>query len=164
MCLTFSQQDLYVSQYFSQQDPQSVSHFCSRALHVSHIFAARPSMSLTFRSRTLHVSNIFAAGPFMSLTFRSRALHVSNIFAAGPSMCFTCRSRALHVSHIFAAGHPMCLNTFRSRTLIKSHIFAAGPSVSHQWCDLFYRLLHSYTRHIEGVVGGERDILLSAQE
>ncbi len=36
--------------------------------------------------------------------------------------------------------------------------------VSHQWCDLFYRLLHSYTRHIEGVVGGERDILLSAQE
>jgi hypothetical protein len=37
-------------------------------------------------------------------------------------------------------------------------------SVSHQWCDLFYRLLHSYTRHIEGVVGGERDILLSAQE
>jgi hypothetical protein len=37
-------------------------------------------------------------------------------------------------------------------------------TVSHQWCDLFYRLLHSYTRHIERVVGGERDILLSAQE
>jgi hypothetical protein len=34
--------------------------------------------------------------------------------------------------------------------------------VSHQWCDLFYRLLHSYTRHIEGVVGGERDMFLSA--
>jgi hypothetical protein len=36
--------------------------------------------------------------------------------------------------------------------------------VSHQWCDLFYRLLHSYTRHIERVVRGERDTLLSAQE
>jgi hypothetical protein len=33
-------------------------------------------------------------------------------------------------------------------------------SVSHQWCDLFYRLLHRYTRHIEGVEGEERDILL----
>ena len=33
-------------------------------------------------------------------------------------------------------------------------------AVSHQWCDLFYRLLHSYMRHIEGVGGGERDILL----
>jgi hypothetical protein len=31
--------------------------------------------------------------------------------------------------------------------------------VSHQWCDLFYRLLHSYRRHIEEVEGGERDIL-----
>jgi hypothetical protein len=40
----------------------------------------------------------------------------------------------------------------------------AIPVVSHQWCDLFYRLLHSYTRHIKGVVGGERYILLSAQE
>ena len=29
--------------------------------------------------------------------------------------------------------------------------------VSHQWCDLFYRLLHSPTRHIEEVEGGERD-------
>ena len=29
--------------------------------------------------------------------------------------------------------------------------------VSHQWCDLFYRLLHSPTRHIEKVEGGERD-------
>jgi hypothetical protein len=28
-------------------------------------------------------------------------------------------------------------------------------SVSHQWCDLFYRLLHSSTRHIEEVEGGE---------
>ena len=33
-------------------------------------------------------------------------------------------------------------------------------SVSHQWCDLFYRLLHSSTRHIEEVEGGERDILV----
>jgi hypothetical protein len=38
------------------------------------------------------------------------------------------------------------------------------PIVSHQWCDLFYRLLHSYTRHIERVVRGERDTLLSAQK
>jgi hypothetical protein len=30
-------------------------------------------------------------------------------------------------------------------------------SVSHQWCDLFYRLLYSSTRHIEKVEGGERD-------
>ncbi len=29
--------------------------------------------------------------------------------------------------------------------------------VSHQWCDLFYRLLHSPTRHIEKAEGGERD-------
>ena len=36
--------------------------------------------------------------------------------------------------------------------------------VSHQWCDLFYRLLHSYTRHAERVVRGERDTVLSAQE
>jgi hypothetical protein len=35
-------------------------------------------------------------------------------------------------------------------------------SVSHQWCDLFYRLLHSYTRHIERVDRGERDIVLGA--
>jgi hypothetical protein len=34
------------------------------------------------------------------------------------------------------------------------------PLVSHPWCDRFYRLLHSYTRHIEGVKGGERDIVL----
>jgi hypothetical protein len=33
-------------------------------------------------------------------------------------------------------------------------------TVSHQWCDLFYRLLHSSTRHIGGVEEGERDILL----
>jgi hypothetical protein len=32
--------------------------------------------------------------------------------------------------------------------------------VSHQWCDLFYRLLHSSTRHIEEVEGGERDTLV----
>jgi hypothetical protein len=32
-------------------------------------------------------------------------------------------------------------------------------NVSHQWCDLFYRLLHSSTRHIEEVEGGERDIV-----
>jgi hypothetical protein len=36
--------------------------------------------------------------------------------------------------------------------------------VSHRWCDLFYRLLHSYTRHMERVVRGERDTFLSAQE
>jgi hypothetical protein len=33
-------------------------------------------------------------------------------------------------------------------------------TVSHQWCDLFYRLLHSSTRHIEEVEGGERDTLI----
>ncbi len=32
--------------------------------------------------------------------------------------------------------------------------------VPHQWCALFYRLLHSSTRHIEKVEGGERDTQL----
>jgi hypothetical protein len=35
-------------------------------------------------------------------------------------------------------------------------VSVCGP-VSHQWCDLFYRLLHSPTRHIKRVEGGERD-------
>jgi len=42
MCLTFS-----------QQGHQCVSHFRSRTLHVSHIFAARPSMCLTFSQKSL---------------------------------------------------------------------------------------------------------------
>ncbi len=42
--------------------------------------------------------------------------------------------------------------------------FTSFPTVSHQWCDRFYRLLHSYTRHIERVEIGERDIVLSAQD
>ena len=33
-------------------------------------------------------------------------------------------------------------------------------SVPHQRCALFYRLLHSSTRHIEKVEGGERDTQL----
>ena len=33
-------------------------------------------------------------------------------------------------------------------------------SLPHQWCALFYRLLHSSTRHIEKVEGGERDTQL----
>ncbi len=36
--------------------------------------------------------------------------------------------------------------------------------VSHQWCDLFHRLLHSYTRHIERGSRGERDIVPSTQD
>jgi hypothetical protein len=32
--------------------------------------------------------------------------------------------------------------------------------VPHQWCALFYLLLHSSTRHIEKVEGGERDTQL----
>ncbi len=32
--------------------------------------------------------------------------------------------------------------------------------VPHQWCALFYRLLHSSTQHIEKVEGGERDTQL----
>jgi hypothetical protein len=35
-----------------------------------------------------------------------------------------------------------------------------SASVLHQWCALFYRLLHSSTRHIEKVEGGERDTRL----
>ena len=37
------------------------------------------------------------------------------------------------------------------------NLFYNSISVSHQWCALFYRLLHSSTRHIEKVEGGERD-------
>jgi hypothetical protein len=33
-------------------------------------------------------------------------------------------------------------------------------TVSHQWCDHFYRLLYSSMRHIEEVEGGERDTQL----
>ncbi len=33
-------------------------------------------------------------------------------------------------------------------------------TVSHQWCDHFYQLLYSSTRHIEKVEGGERDTQL----
>ena len=36
--------------------------------------------------------------------------------------------------------------------------------VSHQWCDLFHRLLHSYTRHTERGSRGERDIIPSTQD
>ncbi len=43
------------------------------------------------------------------------------------------------------------------KTLTNKRDFAA---VSHQWCALFYRLLHSSTRHIEKVEGGERDTQL----
>jgi hypothetical protein len=45
-----------------------------------------------------------------------------------------------------------------------SGILEHSMGVSHQWCDLFHRLLHSHTRHIERVVRGERDIVLGAQE
>ena len=38
--------------------------------------------------------------------------------------------------------------------------FFCNLAVSHQWCDLFYRLLHSSMRHIEEVEGGDRDILV----
>ncbi len=37
-------------------------------------------------------------------------------------------------------------------------------TVSHQWCDLFHGLLHSYTRHIERGSRGERDIVPSTQD
>ncbi len=33
-------------------------------------------------------------------------------------------------------------------------------NVSHKWCDHFYRLLYSSTRHIEKAEGGERDTQL----
>ena len=39
----------------------------------------------------------------------------------------------------------------------KIYEFMVLVTVSHQWCDLFYRLLHSPTRHIEKVEGGESD-------
>ncbi len=45
---------------------------------------------------------------------------------------------------------------------MKEQLASGFPLVSHQWCDLFYRLLHSYTRHEERVARGERDIVLSA--
>ena len=36
----------------------------------------------------------------------------------------------------------------------------SSTTVSHQWCDLFYLLLYSSTRHIKKVEGGERDTLV----
>jgi hypothetical protein len=39
------------------------------------------------------------------------------------------------------------------------NILGTNP-VPHQWCALFYRLLHSSKRHIEKVEGGERDTQL----
>jgi hypothetical protein len=38
--------------------------------------------------------------------------------------------------------------------------FRKTDDVPHQWCALFYRLLHSSTQHIEKVEGGERDTQL----
>ena len=40
------------------------------------------------------------------------------------------------------------------------HILLRRPVYRTSGVIFFYRLLHSYTRHIEGVKGGERDILL----
>jgi hypothetical protein len=53
--------------------------------------------------------------------------------------------------------------------LIYVHIYCkyylkVNDAVSHQWCDLFHRILHSYTRHIERVVRGGRDTFLSTQD
>ncbi len=50
----------------------------------------------------------------------------------------------------------MCKHRFRVQVL---HV-VEFTFVSHQWCALFYRLLHSSTRHIEKVEGGERDTQL----
>jgi hypothetical protein len=99
----------------------------SRALHVSHIFAAGPSMC----------PHIFAAGPSSVSHFRTRAFHVSHSFAAGPSMCLTfsqqgppCvshfRSRALQCL-TFSQQGLACVSHFRSKALHVSHIFAVEP-------------------------------------
>jgi hypothetical protein len=55
---------------------------------------------------------------------------------------------------------PKCFSSMYHRKFI--YFLYIYICVSHQWCDLFYRLLHSYTRHIERVVRGERDTVLSA--
>ncbi len=52
------------------------------------------------------------------------------------------------------------LGTFR----IWCYFLCLKPGVSHQWCDLFHRLLHSYTRHTERGSRRERDIIPSTQD
>ncbi len=56
-------------------------------------------------------------------------------------------------------GSGQFLNFSCSNDFLAKSVFLP---VSHQWCDLFYRPLHSYTRHIERVARGERDTVLSA--
>ncbi len=70
--------------------------------------------------------------------------------------------------------HPVCATQREERLLERQErslkilnvnrlILLSGIIVvSHQWCDLFHRLLHSYTRHEERVARGERDTVLSA--
>jgi hypothetical protein len=41
--------------------------------------------------------------------------------------------------------------------MLQDNLLCFNMVVSHQWCALFYRLLHSSMRHIEKVEGGERD-------
>ncbi len=105
-----------------------VSQFCSRTLHLSHIFAAEP----------LHASHIFAAVSSMCLTFlqqgppcvshfRSRTLNVSHIFTAGPSMCLTFSQQSLHMSHIFSAGPSTCLTFSQQDPPCVSHFRIRAP-------------------------------------
>ncbi len=64
------------------------------ALHVSHNFAAGPSMCLKFLQQD----------PPCVSHFRNRALHMSHIFSAGPSTCLT-----------FSQQDPPCVSHFRIR-------------------------------------------------
>jgi hypothetical protein len=57
---------------------------------------------------------------------------------------------------------PLKMSRERLKKLLSQKKKIMSQIVSHQWCDLFYRLLHSYTRHIERVDRGERDIVLGA--
>jgi hypothetical protein len=54
------------------------------------------------------------------------------------------------------------ITIFNDKNTVEKHLFFL-ISVSHQWCDLFHQLLHSYTRHIERGSRGERDIVPSTQ-
>jgi hypothetical protein len=54
--------------------------------------------------------------------------------------------------------HPPWVRLCRYRSM---NLFLETAIVPHQWCALFYRLLHSSMRHIEKVEGGERDTQLA---
>ncbi len=89
---------------------------------------------------------------------------VTNIIVfrvCNPAPCIRYITRSeptIYLSFLYIA----ILTTYRHS--VTQPIFKKNTPVSHQWCDLFHRLLHSYTRHTERGSRGERDIVPSTQD